>query len=99
MLYSIISDDIPDSLEKRKIARPAHIARLQQLNNEGRLVLAGPNPAIDNNEPGEAGFSGSIVVAEFQSLKEATLWAEQDPYVIAGIYANVVIKPFKKVLP
>jgi uncharacterized protein YciI len=99
MLYAIISEDVPNSLEKRKIARPAHLARLQQLNDEGRLVIAGPHPAIDNNDPGEAGFSGSLVVAEFESLEQAQSWADNDPYVAAGIYAKVVVKPFKKVLP
>lgn len=99
MLYAIISDDISNSLEKRKLARPAHLARLQQLNDEGRLFVAGPHPAIDNNDPGEAGFSGSLVIAEFASLEQAQLWADTDPYVAAGIYAKVVVKPFKKVLP
>lgn len=99
MLYAIISDDISSSLEKRKLARPAHLARLQQLNDEGRLFVAGPHPAIDNNDPGEAGFTGSLVIAEFSSLEHAQLWADSDPYVTAGIYAKVVVKPFKKVLP
>jgi uncharacterized protein YciI len=99
MLYAIISEDIPNSLEKRKVARPAHLARLQQLNDEGRLLVAGPHPAIDNNDPGEAGFSGSLVIAEFDSLKQAQIWADNDPYVAAGIYAKVAVKPFKKVLP
>lgn len=99
MLYAIISDDIANSLEKRKLARPAHLARLQQLNDEGRLLVAGPHPTIDNNDPGEAGFSGSLVIAEFASLEQAQLWADADPYVTAGIYAKVVVKPFKKVLP
>lgn len=99
MLYAIISEDVPNSLEKRKIARPAHLARLQQLNDEGRLIIAGPHSAIDNNDPGEAGFSGSLVVAEFESLEQAQSWADNDPYVAAGIYAKVVVKPFKKVLP
>lgn len=99
MLYAIISEDIPNSLEKRKLARPAHVARLQQLNDEGRLFVAGPHPAIDNNDPGEAGFSGSLVIAEFASLDQAQLWADADPYVAAGIYARVAVKPFKKVLP
>ncbi len=99
MLYAIISEDIPNSLEKRKIARPAHLARLQQLNDEGKLLLAGPHPSIDNSDPGDAGFSGSLVVAEFTSLKEAQSWADTDPYVAAGIYAKVIVKPFKKVLP
>lgn len=99
MLYAIISEDISNSLEKRKIARPAHLARLQQLNDEGRLFVAGPHPAIDNNDPGEAGFTGSLVIAEFASLAQAQSWADADPYVAAGIYAKVVVKPFKKVLP
>lgn len=99
MLYAIISEDISNSLEKRKIARPAHLARLQQLNDEGRLFVAGPHPAIDNNDPGEAGFTGSMVIAEFASLAQAQSWADADPYVAAGIYAKVVVKPFKKVLP
>jgi uncharacterized protein YciI len=99
MLYAIISEDISNSLEKRKLARPAHLARLQQLNDEGRLFVAGPHPAIDNNDPGEAGFTGSLVIAEFASLEQAQSWADADPYVAAGIYAKVVVKPFKKVLP
>jgi uncharacterized protein len=99
MLYAIISEDISNSLEKRKLARSAHLARLQQLNDEGRLLLAGPHPAIDNNDPGEAGFTGSLVIAEFASLEQAQSWADADPYVAAGIYARVVVKPFKKVLP
>lgn len=99
MLYAIISEDISNSLEKRKLARPAHLARLQQLNDEGRLLVAGPHPAVDNLEPGEAGFTGSLVIAEFSSLAQAQLWADADPYVSAGIYANVIVKPFKKVLP
>lgn len=99
MLYAIISEDVANSLEQRKSARPAHLARLQQLNDEGRLFVAGPHPAIDNNDPGEAGFTGSLVVAEFASLEQAQLWADADPYVAAGVYAKVVVKPFKKVLP
>jgi uncharacterized protein YciI len=99
MLYAIISEDISNSLEKRKLTRPAHLARLQQLNDEGRLLVAGPHPAIDNNDPGEAGFTGSLVIAEFASLEQAQSWADADPYVAAGIYARVVVKPFKKVLP
>lgn len=99
MLYAIIAEDTPNSLEKRKVARPAHLARLQQLTDEGRLLLAGPHPAIDNENPGDAGFTGSLVVAEFNSLEEAQAWADKDPYVHAGVYAKVVIKPFKKVLP
>jgi uncharacterized protein YciI len=99
MLYAIISEDISNSLEKRKLTRPAHLARLQQLNDEGRLLVAGPHPAIDNNDPGEAGFTGSLVIAEFASLEQAQSWADADPYVAAGIYAKMVVKPFKKVLP
>ncbi len=99
MLYAIISEDNPDSLEKRKLARPAHLARLQLLTDEGRLFVAGPHPAIDNDNPGEAGFTGSLVIAEFPSLEDAQKWAAQDPYCAAGIYANVIVKPFKKVLP
>ncbi|MGV8835526.1 YciI family protein [Cellvibrio sp.] len=99
MLYAIISEDISNSLEKRKLARPAHLARLQQLNDEGRLFVAGPHPAIDNSDPGDAGFTGSLVIAEFGSLEQAQSWADADPYVAAGIYAKVVVKPFKKVLP
>lgn len=98
MLYAIISEDHPDSLEKRKITRPAHLARLQQLSDEGRLFVAGPHPAIDNENPGEAGFTGSLVIAEFPSLDTAQKWADEDPYVAAGIYAQVIVKPFKKVL-
>ena len=99
MYYAIISTDIEQSLEKRQSARPAHLARLEQLKSEGRLFVAGPHPAIDNNEPGEAGFTGSLVIAEFESLEQAQLWADQDPYVEAGVYASVTVKPFKKVLP
>ncbi len=99
MLYAIISEDIPDSLSLRLTARPAHIARLQALQALGRLVLAGPHPAIDNNDPGNAGFTGSLIVAEFASLEDAKKWAQDDPYVVAGVYANVTVKPFKKVLP
>ncbi len=99
MLYSIIGHDVPDSLEKRLAARPAHIARLQALQNEGRLILAGPFPAIDAIDPGAAGFSGSLIVAEFASLADAETWAQADPYITAGVYAQVQVKPFKKVLP
>jgi len=99
MFYAIISEDIESSLEKRLAARPAHLERLQQLKAEGRLLLAGPHPAIDSEEPGEAGFSGSLVVAEFPSLEDATAWADADPYVAVGVYARVSVKPFKKVLP
>ncbi|KMN08175.1 YciI family protein [Pseudomonas sp. FSL R10-1350] len=99
MLYAIISTDVADSLEKRLAARPAHLERLQALQKEGRVVLAGPHPAIDSNDPGPAGFTGSLVVAEFDSLVAAQAWADADPYVAAGVYANVIVKPFKKVLP
>ena len=99
MLYAIISQDVENSLEKRQGARPAHLDRLQILKNEGRLILAGPHPAIDNDDPGAAGFTGSLVVAAFDSLAEAQSWADADPYVAAGVYAQVTVKPFKKVLP
>jgi uncharacterized protein YciI len=99
MCYAIISQDIENSLPLRKEARPAHLERLEALKNEGRLLIAGPHPAIDSEDPGEAGFTGSLVVAEFESLDAAQAWADADPYVAAGVYANVVVKPFKKVLP
>ena len=99
MLYAIISEDVENSLEKRQGARADHIARLQQLKAEGRLVLAGPHPAIDSDDPGEAGFTGSLVVAEFPSLDDAQQWADADPYIAAGVYQRVVVKPYKKVLP
>lgn len=99
MLYAIISEDVNNSLERRLAARPDHLARLETLRDEGRLVLSGPHPAIDSEDPGEAGFSGSLVVAEFESLKEAQAWADADPYRIAGVYARVTVKPFRKVLP
>lgn len=99
MLYAIIATDVADSLEARLAARPAHLERLQQLKAEGRIVLAGPHPAIDSNDPGAAGFSGSLIVAEFESLNAAQAWAEADPYVAAGVYGNVSVKPFKQVLP
>ena len=99
MWYAIISRDIENSLPLRKQARPAHLERLEALKNEGRLLIAGPHPAIDSDDPGEAGFTGSLVVAEFDSLDAAKAWADADPYVAAGVYANVVVKPFKKVLP
>ena len=99
MLYAIISEDVEDSLEKRIGARPKHIERLNKLKDEGRLVLAGPHPAIDSNDPGEAGFSGSLVVAEFDDLESAKAWADSDPFVAAGVYLSVVVKTFKKVLP
>lgn len=99
MLYAIISEDVVDSLEKRKLARPDHLARLQILKDQGRLILAGPHPKIDNENPGDAGFSGSLIVAEFNSLVDAEQWANLDPYIAAGVYAKVIVKPFKKVLP
>lgn len=99
MLYAIISEDKPDSLPRRLEARPAHLARLQNLQNEGRLVLAGPHPAVDSEDPGQAGFSGSLVVAEFADLESAQRWADADPYIAADVYASVNVKPFKKVLP
>lgn len=99
MLYAIIGQDQPGSLENRLASRPAHLARLQALQDQGRLVLAGPFPAIDSPDPGPAGFSGSLIVAEFTSLDEARDWADADPYVAAGVYARVEIKPFRKVLP
>lgn len=99
MLYAIISQDIENSLEKRLAARPAHLERLQQLKQQGRLILAGPHPAIDSEDPGPAGFSGSLIVAEFPSLEDARQWADADPYIAAGVYQSVDIKPFKKVLP
>lgn len=99
MLYAIISRDREDSLADRLQARPAHLERLKALRADGRLELAGPHPAIDSEDPGEAGFSGSLVVAEFPSLEAARAWADADPYVAAGVYNRVVVKPFKKVLP
>lgn len=99
MLYVIIGEDYPQSLAKRLAARPAHLERLQALQAQGRLILAGPNPAIDSNDPGEAGFTGSIIIAEFESLTAAQAWADADPYVAAGVYQQVSVKPFKKVLP
>ena len=97
MLYVIFAQDTANSLEKRLAARPAHLARLQVLRDEGRLLTAGPLPAVDSNDPGTAGFTGSTVIAEFASLSEAQTWAENDPYVEAGVYESVVVKPFKKV--
>ena len=99
MWYMISSQDVDNSLEKRKTVREQHIARLKQLADEGRLMIAGPHPAIDSNEPGEAGFTGSLVVAEFNALEEAQAWADADPYVGAGVYEKVIVKPFKRVLP
>lgn len=99
MLYAIIASDVANSLENRLAARPDHLERLQQLKAEGRIVLAGPHPAIDSNDPGAAGFSGSLIVAEFESLSAAQAWADADPYVAAGVYDKVIVKPFKQVLP
>lgn len=99
MWYAIIGSDVQDSLEKRLQARPAHLERLQTLKNAGRLLLAGPFPSIDNEDPGTAGFSGSLIVAEFSSLAEAQQWADADPYIAAGVYTSVTVKSFKKVLP
>ena len=99
MLYAIISQDVENSLEKRKGTRPDHIARLNKLQDQGRLILAGPHPSIDVSDPGEAGFSGSLIVAKFDDLQQARAWADADPYVNAGVYSSVVVKPFNKVLP
>lgn len=99
LYYAIISEDIPNSLPLRQQARPAHLARLEALKDEGRLLLAGPHPAVDSADPGEAGFTGSLVVAHFASLADAQAWADADPYIEAGVYARVVVKPFKQVLP
>jgi uncharacterized protein YciI len=99
MLYAIIATDVAHSLDKRMSVRPAHVERLKQLQAEGRIVLAGPHPAVESDDPGEDGFTGSLIVAEFPSLDDAKAWADADPYVAAGVYANVVIKPFKQVLP
>ena len=99
MWYVINGTDIEDSLERRLSVRAAHLARLQQLLNEGRLLLAGPYPAVDSNDPGPAGFTGSLIVAEFDSLEDAQTWADADPYVAAGVYTGVSVKPFRKVLP
>jgi uncharacterized protein len=99
MWYAIIAEDAPNSLEKRLEHRPDHLARLIELQNQGRLLLAGPFPAIDSLDPGAAGYSGSLIVAEFADLASAKNWAEADPFVIAGVYANVTVKPFRKSLP
>ncbi|BEU03839.1 hypothetical protein OAG1_26390 [Agarivorans sp. OAG1] len=99
MWYVIYAEDVANSLDKRKQARPAHLERLNALLNEGRLLVAGPMPAIDADDPAEAGFTGSTVIAEFSSLEDAKAWADADPYVAAGVYAKVSVKPFKKVLP
>jgi uncharacterized protein YciI len=99
MLYAIVAEDTPGSLEKRLAVRPAHVARLEQLQAEGRLVLGGPFPAIDASDPGPAGFSGSLMVADFDSLAAARAWAQADPYAAAGVYAGVVVQPFNRVFP
>ncbi|MEZ5448945.1 MAG: YciI family protein [Thiolinea sp.] len=99
MLYVIIGEDVDNSLDKRLEARPAHLARLAALRDAGCLLLAGPNPAIDSNDPGKAGFTGSVIIAEFESLQAAQEWANADPYRAAGVYRSVTVKPFKKVLP
>lgn len=99
MLYVIVGDDRPNSLEQRLAARPAHLERLQALQADGRLLLAGPCPAIDAPDPGPAGFSGSVIIAEFASLEAARAWADADPYIAAGVYEKVSVRPFKKALP
>ena len=99
MLYAIISEDINNSLEKRNGSRPAHLERIQGLVDKGRVIVAGPHPAIDTTDPGEAGFTGSLIVAEFSSLEDAQAWTNADPYISAGVYARVTVKPFNKVLP
>ncbi len=99
MLYAIICEDVDNSLPLRQRARPAHLARIQQLVDEGRLLVAGPHPALDTGDPGEAGFTGSLIIAEFDSLEAATAWADSDPYVDAGVFRRVVVKPYKRVLP
>jgi uncharacterized protein YciI len=99
MLYAIIGDDAPGSLERRLAARPAHLERLKALQDAGRLLLAGPCPAIDAPDPGPAGFAGSLIVAEFESLEAAEAWAAADPYVLAGVFARTTVRPFRKVLP
>ncbi|MDO9281816.1 MAG: YciI family protein [Methylotenera sp.] len=99
MWYAIVAEDTPNSLDKRLSARPEHLARLQDLQNTGRLLLAGPFPAIDSTDPGPAGYSGSLIVAEFSSIEEAQQWANKDPFVINGVYSQVSVKPFRKTLP
>ena len=98
MHYAIISEDIPDSLEQRKAARPAHLDRLNELASQDRLLVAGPHAAIDSSDPGEAGFTGSLIIAEFDSLEQAQAWADADPYMAAGVYQRVLVKPLKRVL-
>jgi len=99
MFYALVGQDVPDSLERRLAARPAHLERLQALQQAGCLLLAGPFPTIDSNDPGSAGFSGSLIVAEFDTLADAQAWGDADPYVAAGVYSSVGVKPFKKVFP
>ena len=99
MWYAIMAEDVPNSLENRLAARPEHLSRLKKLQDAGRLLLAGPFPAIDSNDPGPAGFTGSLIVAEFSSLDEATIWTNNDPFVISGVYQHVIVKPFRKTLP
>lgn len=99
MWYAVISKDVPNSLELRMKSREAHLARLHALMEEGRLLVAGPHPAVDSEDPGPAGFTGSLVVADFLSLEDAQAWADEDPYIAAGVYAEVVVKPFRRVLP
>ncbi len=99
MLYAILCEDVADSLPLRAKARPAHLERIQALVNEGRVVVAGPHPALDTEDPGDAGFTGSLIIAEFDSLEAATAWADSDPYVDAGVFSKVTVKPYKKVLP
>ena len=99
MFYLIYSEDVENSLELRLSVRENHIARLKELQNQGKLLVAGPCPAIDSNDPGSAGFTGSLIIAEFNSLNDAQTWADADPYIIAGVYKKVTVKPYKKVLP
>lgn len=99
MFYILMGEDVADSLEKRLAARPEHLDRLQKLQDEGRLLLAGPMPAVDSPDPGPAGFCGSVIVAEFDSLEDARKWSDEDPYVTTGVFASVTIKPFRKVFP
>jgi hypothetical protein len=99
MLYAIMCEDVDNSLPLRQAARPAHLERIQQLVDDGRLVAAGPHPALDTEDPGSAGFTGSLIIAEFDSLEAARNWADSDPYVAAGVFRQVVVKPYKRVLP
>ena len=99
MYYSIYAQDAPGTLEARLDARPAHVERLKALIEEGRLLVAGPNPAIDSEDPGPAGFTGSLIIAAFDTLEDARAWADADPYIAAGVYQSVEVKPYKKVLP